>query len=158
MKICIYLLPVIKDKLGLADISKNYRSLALSSLVLKIIDWIILLLFGTSLGLDDLQFAYQPGASTTMCTWAVLETIDYFLRNGSEVYTCTMDMTKAFDLVKHSILFKKVWKKGLSVIFIRLLLFIYMMQYANVKWNGEVSNWFTLGNGVRQSYTYTAFM
>jgi hypothetical protein len=87
------LLPVIKDKLGRADISKNYRSLALSSLVLKIIDWIILLLFGTSLGLDDLQFAYQPGASTTMCTWAVLETIDYFLRNGSEVYTCTMDMT-----------------------------------------------------------------
>ena len=61
-----------------------------------------------------------------------------------------MDMTKAFDLVKHSILFKKVWKKGLSVIFIRLLMFIYRMQYANVKWNGEVSSWFALSNSVRQ--------
>jgi hypothetical protein len=28
-----------------------------------------------------------------------------------------MDMTKAFDLVKHSILFKKLWSKGLPVIF-----------------------------------------
>ena len=86
--------------------------------MLKLIDWIILLLFGISLGLDDLPFAYQPGASTTMCPWAVLETIGYFMRNGSEVFACTMDMTKAFDMVKHSILFRKLWNKELSVIFI----------------------------------------
>jgi hypothetical protein len=152
------LLPIIKDKMSRGDISKNYRSIALSSLILKIIDWIILLLFGTSLGLDDLQFAYQSGSSTPMCTWAVLETISYYLRNGSEVFACTMDMTKAFDLVKHSILFKKVWKKGLSVIFVRLLLFIYMMQFANVKWNGEVSSWFALSNGVRQGGVISAIL
>ena len=69
-----------------------------------------------------------------------------------------MDMTNAFDLVKHSILFKKVWKKGLSVIFIRLLMFIYMMQYANVKWNGEVSSWFMLSNGVRQGGVISAIL
>ena len=152
------LLPIIKDKLGRIDVSKNYRSIAISSLVLKLIDWIILLLFGTTLGLDDLQFAYQPGASTTMCTWAVLETISYFLRNGSEVFACTMDMTKAFDLVKHSILFEKLLCKGLSVIFIRLLLFIYMMQFANVKWNGESSGCFSLGNGVRQGGVLSAIL
>ena len=75
-----------------------------------------------------------------MCTRAVVETISYFLRNASEVFACTMDMTKAFDLVKHSILFKQLLVKGLSVIFIQLLLFIYMVQYANVKWNGEFSS------------------
>ena len=79
------LLPILKDKLGSISTSKNYRSIALSSVILKIIDWVILLLFGTSLGLDDLQFAYQPGASTTMCTWAVVETIGYFMRNGSDI-------------------------------------------------------------------------
>jgi hypothetical protein len=129
----------IKDKMGRIDVSKNYRLIALSSLVLKIFDWVILLLFGTTLGLDDLQFAYQPGASTTMCTWAVAETILYFLRNGLEFFACTMDMTKAFDLVKHSILFKKLLAKGLSVIFIRLLLFIYMMQMSNGTVNFRVS-------------------
>jgi hypothetical protein len=152
------LFPIIKDKLGRIDLSRNYRSIALSSLVLKLLDWIILLLFGTALGLDDLQFAYQAGASTTMCTWAVMETIGYFLRHGSDVFACTMDMTKAFDLVKHRTLFKKLWHQGLPVIFIRLLLFIYMEQFANVKWNGETSTLFTLRNGVRQGGVISAIL
>ena len=99
------LVPIIKDKLGSPNSSKNYRSIAISSLVLKVLDWIIILLFGTVLGLHDLQFAYQPGISGNMCTYAVLETVDYFLRHGSEVFMCTMDMTKAFDMTVHSNLF-----------------------------------------------------
>ena len=75
----------------------NYRSIALSSQVLKIIDWIILILYGETLGLDELQFAYQSGTSTTMCTWMVIETVSYYMRKGSDVYSCCMDMT--FDLV-----------------------------------------------------------
>ena len=97
------LVPIIKDKLGSTTTSKNYRSIAISSLVLKILDWVTLLLFGTSLGLDDLQYAYQSKASTTMCTWLVMETIGYFIHNGSEVFTCQTDMSKAFDMVRHSL-------------------------------------------------------
>ena len=73
------LVPLIKDKLGSINDSKNYRSIAMSSLILKLLDWIILLLFGSSLGDDQLQFAHQPGSSTTMCTWAAIETINYFM-------------------------------------------------------------------------------
>ena len=62
------LVPIIKDKLGSISSSKNYRSIAMSSLILKLLDWVILLLFGDSLGVDQLQFAYQARASTTMCT------------------------------------------------------------------------------------------
>jgi hypothetical protein len=152
------LVPIIKDKLGSINSSKNYRSIAISSLVLKLIDWIILILFGDALALDDLQFAYQPGSSTTMCTWAVVETVSYFLRNGTEVFGCLMDMTKAFDLVKHSLLFRKLIKAGLSLIFVRMLLFIYVMQSANVKWNGEVSAMFSLANGVRQGGVISAIL
>ena len=68
------LVPIIKDKLGSINSSKNYRSIAISSLILKMFDWIVILLFGETLGLHDLQFAYQPGK---MCTYAVLETTDY---------------------------------------------------------------------------------
>ena len=117
--------------------SRNYRSIAISSLILKIFDWIIILLFGDTFGLHDLQFAYQPGISGNMCTFAILETIDYFLRNGSEVFMCTMDMTKAFDVTMHSLIFTKMMKAGLSPIFIRLLIFIYSQQYTNVRWNSE---------------------
>ena len=144
------LVPIIKNKLASISTSRNYRSIAISSLMLKIFDWVILILYGKKLGLDELQFAYQHGASTTMCTWAVIETIGYFLRNGSEVFTCQTDMTKAFDLVQHSLLFKKLLVEGLSRIFLRILMVIYMFQFANVRWNGMLSDIFSLCNGVRQ--------
>ena len=150
------LVPLIKDKLGSISSSKNYRSIAMSSLILKLLDWVILLLFGESLGVDQLQFAYQPGASTTMCTWTAVETISYFLRNGSEVFTCLMDMTKAFDLVRHSTMFKKIISAGLSLIFVRLLIFIYLNQYANVRWAGTFSDIFSMRNGVRQGAVLSA--
>ena len=150
------LVPIIKDKLGSINSSKNYRSIAISSLILKLMDWIILILFGSALGLHDLQFAYQPGVSGNMCTYAVLETIDYFLRHNSEVFMCTMDMTKAFDMTVHSTLFSKMLKAGLSPVFLRLMIFIYREQFANVRWNGEVSSVFTLLNGVRQGAVLSA--
>ena len=82
------LVPLVKDKLGNLNSSKNYRTIAISSLVLKLLGWIILLLFGKNLGIDDLQFAYQPGVSANMCTWTVVEAVSYFLRNGGNVFCC----------------------------------------------------------------------
>ena len=78
------LVPIVKDKLGERCSSKNYRSIAISSLILKILDWVIIILFGVHLNLDPNQFAYQAGCSTMMCTWAALETIDFCfcLHNG----------------------------------------------------------------------------
>ena len=90
--------------------------------MLKILDWVILTLFGRTLGLDDLQYAYQPASSTTMCTWGVVETIEYFLRNCAEVFNCQTDMTKAFDMVRHSLLFQKLLVAGLPKIFLRILI------------------------------------
>ena len=74
------------------------------------------------------------------------------------MYTCMMDMTKAFDLVKHSLLFRKLMKAGLSLVFVRMLLFIYRMQTANVRWNGQVSSLFSLSNGVRQGGVISAIL
>ena len=143
-------LPLVRNKLGDHCSSKNYRSIAISSLFLKIFDWVILLLFGHCLQLDDLQFGYQEDISGTMCSWLALETINHFITNGSEVFTCTMDMTKAFDKVVHSVLFRKLMKTTLPPIFIRLLLTIYRLQSADVKWNGLKSRRFSLSNGVKQ--------
>ena len=150
------LVPIIKDKLGSINVSKNYRSIAVSSILLKLIDWVFILLYGKHFGLNDFQFAYQAGCSTTMCTWAVLETVDWYLKNGSEVFTCAMDMTKAFDLTLHSLLFRKMVKSGFPVIFIRLFIFIYMYQTANVRWNSEISIAFPMTNGCRQGAVLSA--
>ena len=72
------LVSIIKDKLGDITSSNNYRSIAISSLVMKIFDLVILSTFGEYLQLDDLQFSYQSGVSTSMCTWLAVESIAHF--------------------------------------------------------------------------------
>ena len=107
------IVPLIRDKLGDTESSDNYRSMSLSSIILKVFDWVVILLFGKSLNLDSLQFSYQKHCGTNMCTWLVVESISYFLRNGSEVFATFMDMKKAFDMVKHSLLFRKLIERNL---------------------------------------------
>ena len=109
-----------------------------------------MLLHGDKLGTDELQFGYQQKTSTNMCTWLAIETIDYFLRNGSEVFVGIMDMTKAFDNVKQSVLFWKLVDKGIPAIYLRLLLNIYTKQRANVSWNSTLSDTFPIGNDVKR--------
>ena len=151
------IVPLLEDKLGKKDSSDNYRSIALSSIILKIFDWVITL-FGERLCLDELQFSYQKKVSTNMCTWLVVESIGHFSRNNSNVYSCFMDMKKAFDLVKHGLLFKKLIDRDVPPVFLRLLLVMYMSQTAKVKWNGTLSEAFSILNGVKQGAVLSAVL
>ena len=149
------LVPILKDNLGNICAADNYRSIAISSLVLKIFDWVIILLYGERLNLDELQFSYQPNCFTNMCTWMAVETINYFVRNESELFTCAMDMSKAFDNAKHSLLFQQLLIKGL---YIRLLLVMYKKQVANVRWNSSLSQSFPISNEVKQGAVLSAIL
>ena len=152
------MIPLIKDKLGDTGSSDNYRSIAISSLIMKIYDLVILSVFGEYLELDDLQFGYQTEISTTMCTWLAVETISHYQRNGSEVFSCLMDMSKAFDMVQHSTLFKKLLNQGMPPIIVRYILATYRKQQANVNWNGTKSDYFNIGNGVKQGAILSAVL
>ena len=85
-----------------------------------------------------------------MCSWVVYETIDQYIRNGSMVYGCLLDCTKAFDTIKHSILFQKLLEAKVPPIVVRLLINIYRKQMANVRWKSRISDQFPIRNGVRQ--------
>ena len=61
-----------------------------------------------------------------------------------------MDLSKAFDLVEWLSLFKVLAAKGISPIYLRILLFIYRNQTCDVKWSSTYSYRFQVTNGVRQ--------
>ena len=69
------LIPLCKDNLGDIASSDNYRAIAISSLILKLLDWVILLLESEKLPLDQLSFAYQKCTSTVMCSFAITSVI-----------------------------------------------------------------------------------
>ena len=143
------LIPIVKDNTASKLSSSNYRLIAITSLLLKLVDHIILDLCQDELTPSIHQFGFQKGKSTGLCSWAVLETINYFRNRGSEVYLCLLDLTKAFDCVKLSILFKKLSEK-IPPIMIRILLYSYKQQKCFVIWNDHPSSEFGISNGVRQ--------
>lgn len=144
------LVPLVKDKLGDICSSKNYRSIAISSLILKLLDWVLIINYGHLLKSNEFQFGFQQFSNTSLCSWLVYETIDQYIRGGSTVYGCLLDCTKAFDTVEHSRLFEKLLEAGVPRIIVRLLIFIYRNQTASVRWNSQTSEEFQIINGVRQ--------
>ena len=128
-------------------------------MIIKLFGWVIILLYQDNLRLDVLQFNYQLNynCSTSMCSWMAIETIDYFLRNNSEVFICTMDMTKAFDNVNHSKLFQKLLQRDFPPIMIRFLMYVYEIQVATVKWNNCYSMEFNIKNGVKQEQFFLPY-
>ena len=142
--------PIVKDPNGDISSSKNYRGIAISSLILKVLDNCLLLLFGHLLSNDSLQFGFQKGCSTVQCTWAVQETISNYLRRGSDVYCCLLDFSKAFDKVNYDQLFKKLIEREVPAVVLRLIIFIYMNQSCFIRWNSVESDTFSVKNGVRQ--------
>ena len=71
------LVPLVKDKLGDLSNSDNYRAIAISSIFLKIFDWVVILLYGDQISTSDLQFGFQEKSSTTMCTCLLKEVVSY---------------------------------------------------------------------------------
>ena len=119
------LIPLVKDRFGDITVSRNYRSIAISSLICKLIDIIIIALNGDVFRTDELQCGFQSESSTSMCTWLTIETIGYYNRNETNVYGCLMDLSKDFDKVHHSKLLAKLVEKGLPPIICRLLMAMY---------------------------------
>ena len=66
---------------------------------MKWFDWLTLILEEDKLSTDELQFDFKVKSGTSMCSWAISSVIDYYNRAGRPVYACSMDVSKAFDLV-----------------------------------------------------------
>ena len=65
------LVHIVKEKLSDLCSSTNYCSIAISSLILKLLDWVIILTYGNLLKCDDFQFVFQNLSSTSLGTCVV---------------------------------------------------------------------------------------
>jgi hypothetical protein len=74
-------LPLLKSALKDPADPGSYLAIAGSSIVLKLFDKVVLLLWGHLLATDSLQFGYKAKASTVQCSWLVQEVANYFLRS-----------------------------------------------------------------------------
>lgn len=141
---------IVKDcKKDICD-SENYRGIALSSPIDKLMDIIILEKYGHLIASSNHQYSYKKSHSTTLCTLIVKETIRYYWNNKSSVYSCFLDASKAFDRVRHDKLFIILMNRRLPAVIIRYLLYVYENQKLQTNWKGVFSSEFYIQNGVKQ--------
>ena len=141
---------LVKDPMGDLCDSNNYRGIALSSAINKIIDRVILTRSKESLQTSDLQFAYKANNSTSMCSLALKEVAAYYIQNGGNVFCTMLDASKAFDRLRYDKLFQLLEGRNLDPIIFRFLLCSYEKQLTRTRWLTETSAYFSSENGVRQ--------
>ena len=86
-----------------------------------------------------------------MCIYSLKEIIGSYSQLNGCVFSCFLNASKAFDRVKHSMLFTKLLRRGAPGYIVRLLMFWYAHQTMCVRWGGSVSSKSTVSNGVRSS-------
>ena len=99
---------------------------------------------------SDLQFAFKKQHSTTMCTFILKETVNYYLNRDTDVYCCLVDASKAFDRVRHDKLFQLLLDRGVPAIVVRILIDMHRRQIARTKWNDSYSGYFNIDNGIKK--------
>lgn len=77
-------LPLLKSSLKDPADPGSYRAIAGSSLLLKLFEKVVLLIWGPLLAADSLQFGYKPGTFATQCSWLLQENIGHYLSSGSQ--------------------------------------------------------------------------
>ena len=125
------IIPLVKCKsVDLPDVN-NYRAIALSNSVTKILETLLFDFIETRDVAGNFQFGFRKNHSTSICTHVFKQTVDYYRRHGSHVFTCFIDFNKAFDNVDYWLLFCKLIDSNDSIYCFgatRLLAFCYSRQ------------------------------
>ena len=146
----IILVPVIKDKAGKVNQKDNYRPIALASIASKMVETILLGRMAIHLETNCNQFGFKPQLGTDTCIYVLKEIVDKYRTLNSNIFMCFLDASKAFDRVKHSVLFAKLIRRGVPLYIVKLLSYWYSHQTMCVRWGNALSARFSVSNGVRQ--------
>ena len=103
------ILPLSKGKGAKANNKDNYRGITLFPTLCKIYEMILLNRQGNFAKqngfFSEMQFGFQEGVGCIEASFLILETINHMLEQESKIFSCFLDVRKAFDTV---------WIGGLS--------------------------------------------
>ena len=144
------ILPIVKDRQGDLGDPHNYRGITIASIISKIFEHVLRIVFRDYLTSSAYQFGFKRKSSTSHALHCLKETINYYADGGSNVYCSFLDASKAFDRLVHSGLFLKLLSRNVPMVFIDLIIFWYSNLQCRARWGDSHSEWFSILAGVRQ--------
>lgn len=152
------IIPIVKDKRALLSSADNYRPIAMTCIISKVFELMILNRYRDLLCTTPNQFGFKSKHGTELCIFVLKELIDFYVSNNSPFYMCFLDLSKAFDRVHHGLLFEKLQKRKVPALIIRVLQYWYATQVFYVGWGNSVSSAFYVSNGVRQGSVLSPYL
>ena len=150
--------PVIKDVKGNTYESNNYRPVMQSSCILKILEMHILDIFEEKIHINVRQFGFKRGTSTTDACLLLKEAVKRYLKGKGKVFSCFIDLSKAFDKVDHFILGNILLERDLPIDMVLLVMHYLRNQKAKIVWDGDFGEYHVIDEGVRQGGILSPFL
>ena len=122
----------------------------ITSIFSKVFELVILKRHSHLFDTTDNQFGFKRAHGTELSIFVLKQVIEFYSTNGSPLYICFLDLSKAFDKVNHVLLFQKLLKRQVPVLVVRLLQQWYCSQMFVIRWGNVFSSPFSVSNGVRQ--------
>jgi len=113
------IVPICKNKNGNMSDTSSYRTVAVATVLSKLLEHFILSNISPFLGTADNQFGFKAGHSTDQCIFLLKQTTSYFVTHGSSVL--------------HMKLFEKLFQRKVPMCFVRLVKHWYKEQTMLIK-------------------------
>ena len=130
----------------------NYRGITVTSIFGKLVEHLV-----RHYGQDDinhnqsgLQYDLTRNLNPNMASVIITESIVEAKENKQELYICSLDARKAFDIVPHSTLKFKLFNTPIRRSLWKLLDDLYTDNVETIRWKGEDSEQYIIRQGVRQ--------
>ena len=147
-----YKLPIPKNGKD-PRLMDNYRGITISSIFTKILENIIAnkeLRYLTDSSSNNLQVGFTRERSPVMASLLITEAIADAKTSRTPLHVATLDARKAFDVVNHDLLMRKLYLLGLGEGCWSLIDNMYADSREAIRWKGEDSRTFRSLQGVKQ--------
>ena len=157
------ILPLFKGKGVKANYKDNYRGITLFPTLCKIYEMVLLNRlekYAERRGFfSNMQFGFQEGVGCIEASFIILETINHMLERGSKIFSCFLDLRKAFETVWiDGLLFKLFTELGINGRMWLAIKDLYTNVKARVLYSGSLSRMFDISQGTGQGRILAPFM
>ena len=99
---------------------------------------------------SEMQFGFQEGIGCIEASFTILETINHMLERGCKIFSCFLDVRKAFDMID-GLLYKLFIELGVGGRMWLTIKDLYTDVKAQVLYSGSLSRQFKVSQGTYRS-------
>ena len=144
-----WMVNVYKGK-GDALTCSSYRGIKLLEHAMKVLERVIEGRVRKFVKIDDMQFGFMAGRSTTDAIFIVRQLQQKYLARNKELWMAFVDLEKAFDRVPREVVWWALRYLGVDEWIVSVIRAMYEDATTNVRLNGRESSTFSVRVGVHQ--------